>query len=116
MLEKFSTGLKKIFTFDINYTLILLYFILVFAALYYFELPFILLAFFFVGLVFIPLMYQRKMKEANELKMKLLYAKTKITDRINDFEKILKENEHIENKKAIEEVLKNIKLDHQENQ
>lgn len=92
----------------------LLYFIIVFAALYYFEIPTTLLIFFALGLIFIPFVYQQKLKEAAELRMKLLYAKTKITDRIEDFEKIIKENENIENKKAIVEVLENIKLDQKE--
>ncbi len=110
-MDNFKDELKRIFPFDKAYLLMLLFFIVMFATLIYHELHTVILAFFFIGIIVIPLLYQAKIREIAELKMKVLYVKTKLSSRIEDFEKILKDIKNIEVKLAIEQVLAEIKID-----
>ena len=110
-LENFSKELKKIFALDFSYVALLLFFILMFYTLIYYDLPFFVQLFFLSGLLLIPSSYQQKIREVAELKMKFLYVKTKLSDRINDFEKILIENDSALGTDSIEKVLNELKMD-----
>lgn len=111
ILENFSKELKKIFTIDFRYMALLVYFLLMFYSLVYYDLPLYIQLFFMIGLLLIPSSYQQKVKEIAELKMKVLYVKTKLSDRINDFEKVIKEKEQITVDESMEKVLTELKFE-----
>lgn len=110
-MENFSKELKKIFTQDFRYVALLLYFLLMFYTLVYYDLPLYVQLFFMIGLLLVPSSYQKKVKEIAELKMKVLYVKTKLSDKINEFEKVLKEKDKIIVDDSIENVLTELKFE-----